>query len=141
MFRENVLVKDEIIDRIADTMIPVALDYQKIMHRGSKEGQFLLPLMRQRGDKQGVWIFSPQGKALGGFVGFGNMVQKTKDVIDNALGDFGPVKPRKAGVVETHPYRGKGVMSDGRVCLAEYVRRRGRGRINNLQPVPGKEAL
>lgn len=131
MFRENVLVKDEIIDRIAETMIPVALDYQKIEHRGSKEAQFLLPLMSQRGDKQGVWIFSPQGKTLGGFVGFGNMIQKTRDVIKNALKDFGPVKPRKAAVVETHPYRGKGVMSDGSVCLAEYVRRRDRSKIRS----------
>ncbi len=50
------------------------------------------------------------------------MVRKTNKIIDNALQAFGPVKRRNTKVVETHPYRGKGVMSDGSVCLAEYVR-------------------
>ena len=131
MFRENVLVNDEIIARITGNMIPVALDYQKMLQRGSKEARFLLPLMKQRSDKQGVWIFSPQGKYLGGFIGFGNMVQKTKAIIDNALKAFGPVTPRKARVVDTHPYRGKGVMPNGSVSLAEYVRQRERSNIKS----------
>ena len=128
MFRENVLVKEEIIERIAETMIPVAMDYQLIKRRRSKEARFLLPLLKtKKSDKQGVWIFSPQGRVLGGgFSGFGNMVQKTKALVENALKEFGPITLRKAGVVETHPYRGKGVKSDGSVCLAEYVRRRDR---------------
>ncbi|MCZ6765690.1 MAG: hypothetical protein O7D32_02030 [bacterium] len=133
MFRENVLVRDDIIERIAGTMIPLALDYQKVINRRSKESQFLLPLMKKKkGDKQGVWIFSPKGKVLGGpLSGFGNMVQKTKGLVENALRHFGPVTARKRNVVATHPYRGKGVKSDGSVCLAEYVRRRDGKRIRS----------
>ncbi len=131
MFRENVLVRDEVIELIAESMIPLAVDYQNVMRRRSKESQFLLPLMKKKtGDKQGVWIFSPQGKVLGGpLSGFGNMIQKTKDLVENSLKHFGPVTPRKWDVVDTRPYRGKGVRSDGSVCLAEYVRSRGRSNI------------
>ena len=46
---------------------------------------------------------------------FGRM----KQVIDDALKAFGPVKPRKVKPVEIHPYRGKGMMRDGSVSLAE----------------------
>ena len=46
MFRENVLTQDEIIDRIASTMVPVALDYQKFENPRSKESQLLHLLMR-----------------------------------------------------------------------------------------------
>jgi hypothetical protein len=103
-------------------MIPVALDYQTVENPRTREAQFLRPLMKQRNQEQGVWIFSPEGKALGGFVGFGDMVGRTKKVIEDALTAFGPVRPREASVVETHPYWGKGRMPDGSVCLAEYVR-------------------
>ncbi len=65
MFRENVLVNEDVINRISETMIPVALDYQKVLDRKSPEARLLLPLMKQRNQEQGLWIFSPQGKALG----------------------------------------------------------------------------
>lgn len=125
MFRENVLTKPEIIERISETMIPVALNYEKVQDSTSAEAKFLQPLLAQRAQDQGVWIFSPAGKALGGFVGFGDMAGETRKVIDNALRDFGSVKLRKVQAEETHPRRGRGVMSDGSVLLAEYVRRWG----------------
>jgi hypothetical protein len=103
-------------------MVPVALDYQKVQDSASKEAQFIRPLMKQRKQEQGVWIFSPEGKALGGFSGFGNMVGQTKQVIDDALKDFGPVTPRKIEPADANPHRGIGFMPDGGVCLAEYVR-------------------
>jgi len=122
MFRENVLTQDSIIDRISSTMVPVVVDFQTIQDPKSKEGQLLRPLMKQRKQEQGVWIFSPDGKALGGFVGFGDMVGQTTQVIEDALKVFGPVKLREAKGVATHPYWGNGVMPNGRVCLAEYIR-------------------
>ena len=131
MFRENVLVKKDIIDRLSETMIPVALDYQKMLDRKTREARYLLPLMKERGDKQGVWIFSPQGKTLGRGVSFGNMHGKTHRMIDKALKTFGSVKVRRVAKVETHPHRGKGFRSDGSVCLAEYVRRRDRDKIRS----------
>ncbi len=131
MFRENVLVKKDVIDRVSETMIPVALDYQKVLDRQTPEARFLLPLMKQRDQEQGLWIFSPDGKALGGFEGFGAMHAKTKRLIEDVLHAFGPVEPRKVAKVETHPHRGKGFRSDGSVCLAEYVRRRDPSKIRS----------
>jgi hypothetical protein len=122
MFRENVLTSDLIIDRVAGTMVPVALDYQKLQDSGSKEAKLLLPLMKQRDQEQGVWIFAPDGKALGGFVGFGDMVGQTRRVIDDALKTFGPVSRRQVRPADVHPHRGKGFLAGGGVCLAEYVR-------------------
>lgn len=124
MFRENVLVDEQVIRRVSETMVPVAVDYQKVLDRTSRESKFLLPLMKQRDQDQGMWIFAPHGKALGGFVGFGDMLGRTKQEIEAALTAFGPVEPRRAEKVETHPYRGKGFRPDGGVCLAEYVRRK-----------------
>lgn len=123
MFRENVLTKDEIIERIASTMIPVAVDRRKIEDLTSKEARFLRPLLNQRNQEQGSpCIFSPEGKLLGCFVGFGDMAGQTKKLIEDTLKAFGPVKPRTVTPVETHPYRGKGMMHDGSVSLAEYIR-------------------
>ena len=131
MFRENVLVNDGIIRRIKSTMVPVALDYQKVLDRETRESRFMRPLMKQRNQNQGVWIFSPEGKALGGFEGFGDMVGKMNQILDIALKSFGPVTPRDVKVVETHPHRGKGVRPDGSVTLAEYVRQRSPDRIKS----------
>jgi hypothetical protein len=125
MFRENVLTKPQIIDRITSTMVPVAVDFQKVQDTTSRESRFLKPMMEQRKQDQGVWIVSPDGKALGGFIGFGDMAGRMKQVIDDALEAFGSVEPRRTAPADTHPHRGKGVMADGSVCLAEYVRRYG----------------
>lgn len=135
MFRENVLVNEEIIQRIATTMVPIALDYEKIQDAQSPEARFLRPLMKQRNQEQGVWIFAPDGKALGGFIGFGDMVGKTKGALDSSLKAFGPVTPRKAAAANTHPHRGLGVRPDGSVCVAEYVRRT-RGGLGNHAKAP-----
>ncbi len=120
MFRENVLTNDEIIDRIATTMVPVAVDRFKAEDPKTKEAKFLQPFLKKNPAKGSPCIYSPEGKVLGGFEGydFGRM----KQLIDDSLKAFGPVKPREVKPVETHPYRGKGVMRDGSVCLAEYVR-------------------
>ena len=122
MFRENVLTRDEIIDRIAATMVPVALDYQQVLNPDTPEAKFLRPLLAQRDQDQGLWIFSPDGRVLGGFVGFGDMVGQTQKTIEDALAAFGPVKPRRVAPVDTQPHRGRGVLPDGSVCLAEYLR-------------------
>ena len=120
MFRENVLTKDEMIERIASTMVPVAVDRWKADDPKTREAQFLQPFLKKNPPNGSPCIYSPEGKVLGDFQGydFGRM----KQVIDDALKAFGPVKPRKVKPVETHPYRGKGVMRDGSVCLAEYIR-------------------
>lgn len=122
MFRENVLTSDLIIDRVATTMVPVALNYQTLQDPSSKEAKLLLPLMEQRDQEQGVWIFSPSGKALGGFSGFGDMVGQTRRTIDDALKSFGPVTPRKVEPFDLQPHRGTGFLLGGGACLAACVR-------------------
>ena len=118
------MTNDDVIDRISDTMIPVVLDYQKVLNRRSREARFLRPLMKESGDLQGVWIFSPEGNVLGRGVSFGNQTAKTVRLIDDAMRAFPPVEPRQFKRVSHNPHRGKGFRPDGSVRLAEYVRRR-----------------
>lgn len=135
MFRENVLVNDQIIERIASSMIPIALDIQTAFDAESKQARLLQPMIRPGRPRglsnerdQGIWILSPTGEVLAGpGVGFGDMIGETNDIIDQALHAFGPVERRTVRAKETHPYRGRGVMSDGSVTLAEVVRNRDAG--------------
>jgi hypothetical protein len=125
MFRENVPAKPEIAGRIAATMVPVAVDFRTFQDPRSEESRFLTPLVKQRDQDQGVWIFSPEGKALGGFVGFGDMAAQTRKVIDDALAAHGDVAARTVEPAEMHPHRGRGRTPEGGACLAQYVRRWG----------------
>ena len=77
MFRENVLVREEVIKRISQTMIPVALNYEKVLARESRESRFIHSMIKEQGDTQGVRVLSPEGKILGSFSGFGDMAGKT----------------------------------------------------------------
>jgi len=122
MFRENVLTNDEIIDRIAGTMVPVAVDRWKAEDPRTAEARFLLPFLNQHPAEGSPCIYSPTGKVLGGFDGFNNMVPRMRTLIEESLNAFGPVAPREVKLVETHPFRGRGVMPDGSVSLAEYIR-------------------
>jgi hypothetical protein len=122
MFRENVLTQDDIIDRIASTMVPVAVDRWKAEDPTTREAQFLRPFMKNHPAQGSPCIFAPDGRFLGGFHGYGDMAGRTRKLLDDALKAFGPVKPREAAALETHPYRGKGVMPDGGVSLAAYLR-------------------
>ncbi len=131
MFRESVLAQDEMIDRIARTMVPVAMDVQTVLNPDSKESLFLRPKILPGKERakintaqaMGTWILSPGGEVLGRpFTGLEEMIPRTEEIVDRALEAFGPVPPRSVPVVETHPWRGKGVMPDGSVSLAEIVR-------------------
>jgi hypothetical protein len=120
MFRENILTDDEIIDRIASTMVPVAVDRVKAEDPKTKEAKFLQPFLKKNPAQGSPCIYSAEGKVLGAFQGYdwGRMLP----LINESLKAFGPVKPREVKPVETHPHRGKGVMRDGSVSLAEYIR-------------------
>lgn len=122
MFRENVLTKDDIIERIAKTMVPIAVDRWKAEDPTTKEAEFLQPFLKKNPANGSPCIHAPDGKVLGAFKGYGDMAGRTRQLIDDALKTFGPVKPRAVKAMETHPYRGKGVMPDGGVCLAQYIR-------------------
>lgn len=122
MFRENVLTRDEIIDRIGSTMIPVAVDRWKAEEPGTREAKFLQPFLEKNPPEGSPCIYSPEGKVLGGFRGYGDMAGRTRKLIEDALKVHGPVKPRQIKAIQTHPFRGKGVMPDGSVRLAAYLR-------------------
>lgn len=122
MFRENVLTRDDIIDRIRSTMVPVAVDRWKADDPDTREARFLQPFLEAHPPPGSPCIYSPDGRVLGGFRGFDDMAGRMRKVIEDALRLFGPVKPREAKAVEIQPHRGKGVMSDGSVRLAEYIR-------------------
>jgi hypothetical protein len=85
MFRENVLVREDIIDRISETMIPVAPDYQKVLNRESHESRLVRSMIKDLGDIQGVRVMTPDGRILGKFSGFGDMAGKAKRMIEDAL--------------------------------------------------------
>ncbi len=131
MFRENVLVKEGIIDRISATMVPIALNYEKVIDRRSRESRFVRSIITEGGDIQGVRVITADGKILGSYSGFGDMAGKTHRMIDNALKKFGPIENRGVAEGTADPNRGLGLRSDGSVCLAEYVRRRDRDKIKS----------
>ena len=131
MFRENVLTKDDVIDRISKTMVPVAINYERVQRGNSPEARFVRRLLGAEGDRQGVYIFSPSGRMLASGVSFGDMKAKTHRMIDKAFGSFGPVQPRLVEKIQLNPYRGKGIRSDGSVRLAEYVRRLDKSNISS----------
>ena len=86
MFRENVLTKDDIIHRIASTMVPVAVDRWKAEDPKTKEAQFLQPFLKKHPAQGSPCIYSPDGIVLGGFQGFNDMAGRTKTLIEAALG-------------------------------------------------------
>ena len=131
MFRESVLVNPEVIKRVSETMVPIALDYQLVLDRSSPESKRIRSLINRPGDIQGVYVFSPNGKQLGGSIGFGDMLGKTKRMLNGSLKAFGPVKPRQAPARNLLPNRGYGFKADGGVTLAEYVRRSDRDKIKS----------
>lgn len=122
MFRENVLTKDAIIDRIATTMIPIAVDRWMAEDPTTGEARFLQPFLQAHPPQGSPCIYSPDGQVLGAFKGYHDMAGRTKTLIDDALQAFGPVTPRKVEPVETHPDRGKGVRPDGSLSLAQTIR-------------------
>jgi len=117
-----------VIDRIAETMIPVALNNEIVKDSATRESRFLVPLLKGHMPPwiSSQYVLSPDGKVLAKYAGgYSNMAGSTKKMIDEGLAAFGSVEPRKVAPVETHPNRGKGILRDGSACLAEYVRARG----------------
>jgi hypothetical protein len=143
MFRENVLTEDDVVDRIAATMVPVAVDRWKAEDRGTPEARFLQPFFARHPPQGSPCIYAPDGRVLGGFDGFHDMARRTRRMIDKALAAFGPVEPRKAEALATHPHRGRGVQPDGSVSLAEYIRpaEKGLGLMNTKSPVVSSVTL
>jgi hypothetical protein len=101
-------------------MVAVAVDREKAADPRTPEGQFLVPFLKRHPQQGSPCLYSPDGKALGGFRGYD--FGQAKKVIEDGLKAFGPVEPRRVKPVPSHPHRGKGVMRDGSVCLAQYLR-------------------
>lgn len=120
-------------------MIPIALDYSKVVDEESPESEFLVPLLRQREQTQCLWIFAPNGDSLGGFessvpvhkfeqeIASGRSIGMASNVlrqIDSALKGFASTENPRVFDSLTSTYRGVGVRKNGAVDFAVYVRRR-----------------
>lgn len=105
----------------------MALNLYKIREDKGEAGELFRSVYRQKPQYQGLWIVSPEGKALSSHQGSGKPAEWTKKVLTDlqaGLDAFGPVQPRRAAVASAYqaalPYRGAGVQPDGKVTLAVY---------------------
>lgn len=123
---------DEVIRQVSTNFVPVAVNLAKIRTSPDTK-EFFRSVQRQKDAYQGLWIVSPDGKALAGEHDFdrtglsGAEINKkfdraTLDMLDEGLKAFGPVQPRHVKPEEQLPYRGVGVRPDGSVDLAIYRR-------------------
>lgn len=117
------------IQRIASTFVPVAVDRDKVLKGEKSGGAFLRQVMRQKSLPQGMWLVTPEGRVLGGYAGPNNAGRKKEVLAMLAQGaqKFGAVQPRRERPAELYPHRGVGVGKDGGVTLAVYIRFRSPG--------------
>ena len=101
--------------------MPVALNLYTIREARGEGGDFFRSVYKQMPNYQGLWVVSPEGKALASH-------QEMKDLShwrDKVLADleagckaFGAIEPRRVGPAEPRPDRGVGARPDGGVTLA-----------------------
>jgi hypothetical protein len=105
--------------------VPVAVNLYTLRSAQNAGGELFRSIQRQKDQYQGIWIFSPRGKVLAAHhdvKSHDSWTQEVLQTIDAALQAFGRVKPRAVKAADPLPHRGAGVLADGRVCLAIYVR-------------------
>jgi len=127
-FRAGPLCDDEIVRLVSANFVPVAVDLYKIRNDRGPGGDLFRSVQRQMDTYQGWWIVSPEGKALKlepqarpGFV-MKEHVENNLKAINEALQEWGPLKPRQVKPTDPLPCRGRGVQPDGKVTLALYGR-------------------
>ena len=111
--------------------MPVAVNLIKI-RTAPDTRDFFRSVQQQKDSYQGIWIVSPDGKALAREHDFDRrltgaefhkaFLRATLDMLDEGLKAYGPVQPRQVKPVEQLPNRGVGVKPDGSVDLAIYRR-------------------
>ena len=123
-----------IIRRVTASFVPVAVNLYKVRDAKDAGGTLFRSVQRQKDQYQGIWIVGPQGNVLAGHHEIKSpetWVQEVSETIDAALNAFGPVSARQVKSTDPLPFRGRGVRSDGSVCLAITCRQMmGGGRQN-----------
>jgi hypothetical protein len=126
--RSGLLNNDEAIRLLSTMFVPVAVNLYEIRKDPGPAGALFRSVQRQLDTYQGWWIVSPEGKALKlepqarpGFV-MKEHIENSLKVMNDALKEWGPLKPRQVEWTDPLPYRGRGVKPDGGVSLAAYGR-------------------
>ena len=115
---------DEVIKRISENFVPVAVNIYRMRGKDSASRLFQ-SVQKQKYSYQGVWIVDPAGKVTLMGLGEKNLEVRIKrfiDDLDQTVETFGSMKPRSVKWQEPLPWRSVGVQPDGKVTLALYVR-------------------
>jgi hypothetical protein len=115
-----------VIRFISRNCVPVALNLYEIRKAKNAGGDFFRAVQKQRpAQYQGLYLVSPAGKVLASHQNFKSDKTWPREVLadlEPGLKAFGPVKPRDFKRADPLPQRGVGVLRDGGVCLAVYLR-------------------
>lgn len=131
----------EVIQLISENFVPVALNLYTIRKEKSPAGDLFRSVYKQKPQYQGLWLVTPDGKALASHQAFKSHKTWTQEVLADlkpGLQAFGPIKPRQIKPINPLPFRGLGVRSDGRVTLAVQERF---VLVKNLAKEPAPDAL
>jgi len=116
------LSDDAVIRRISTSFVPVALDHHKIANAKGETGDFYRSVYRQMLQYQGLWVVSPDGRALAtagrGSDDAASWPRTILADLKSGLTKFGAISPRRVTATNLVPYRGIGVRPDGSVRLA-----------------------
>lgn len=105
--------------------VPVAVNLYKIRDDKTEVGDFFRSVQKQKPQYQGVWIIADDGKVVaahGTFKSEKTRTQEVLDVLDSALRGQVDKQPRAYEWKPAKPHRGQGVMENGSVNLAIFVR-------------------
>jgi hypothetical protein len=104
----------------------VAQNLYIIREEKGTAGDFFRGIQKQRPNQyQGVYLVNAEGKVLASHQQFKSDKTWTSELLADlkpGLKEFGAVKPRDVKHVDPLPHRGRGVLEDGGVVLAIYVR-------------------
>jgi hypothetical protein len=120
------LCQDDVIQFISTNTVPVALNLYVIRQQKDMAGDFFRSVQKQRpAQYQGLYLVAPDGKVLASHQNFKSHKTWPEEVLADlqpGLRAFGSVQPREVRRSDPSPQRGKGLMPDGGVSLAIYLR-------------------
>jgi hypothetical protein len=116
------LSDEHVVHLISTSFVPVAVNLFQIRESKDETGRFFRSVDAQKHQYQGLWLVSPQGRVLAGYMGATDRSEQTARKVltelQSGLRAFGPIPPRHVGPTNPYPYRGLGVQPDGGVTLA-----------------------
>jgi hypothetical protein len=120
------LCQDDVIRFISTNTVPVALNLYVIREQKDAAGDFFRNVRKQRpAQYQGLYLVAPDGKVVASHQNFKSHKTWPQEVLSDlepGLRTFGSVKPRTVQRGDPSPKRGSGMLADGGVSLAIYLR-------------------